>query len=188
MSRDANATRRRLLDTARAEFSAHGIAGARVDRIAASSGVNKAQIYHYFGSKDELFDAVFAEMVAQVVAAVPIEVGDLPEYAARLADLYAKDPQVLRLATWQRLERSEQPPNAAAVESIQAKLEEIKASQKAGDLRDDIGAPALLLLVQHLAALWASVNPEFVGATSLPGKAVQRRLVYDVVARALREE
>ena len=36
-TRDAEATRRRLLDAATAEFAAYGIAGARVDRIAAEA-------------------------------------------------------------------------------------------------------------------------------------------------------
>jgi AcrR family transcriptional regulator len=185
MPRDAQETRRRLLDAARDEFSTYGIAGARVDRIAAESGANKAQIYHYFGSKDDLFDAVFDEMVTEVITTVPIDVDDLPGYAARLADLYSKRPHVLRLATWQRLERGDSPANKAAVASIQAKLDEIKASQKQGHLRKDLNAAALLLVVQHTAALWSSVNPEFAAATGLPGKKAQLELVSQLVAQAL---
>ena len=56
--RDAQATRRRLLDAACAEFAQYGMAGARVERIAEAAGSNKAQIYHYFGGKAQLFDAV----------------------------------------------------------------------------------------------------------------------------------
>ena len=56
-----------LADQARAEFAEFGLAGARVDRIAANSASNKAQIYHYFGSKDQLFDAVWESIVKQVV-------------------------------------------------------------------------------------------------------------------------
>ena len=51
MARDAEQTKQRLLEAAIAEFSAYGIAGARVDRIAAGAGVNKSLIYSYFGSK-----------------------------------------------------------------------------------------------------------------------------------------
>ena len=40
--RDAEATKARILEAATAEFAAHGIAGARVDRIAASAGANKS--------------------------------------------------------------------------------------------------------------------------------------------------
>jgi AcrR family transcriptional regulator len=44
MPGDAEATKRRLLDAARDEFAAYGIAGARVDRIAEAAQANKAQI------------------------------------------------------------------------------------------------------------------------------------------------
>src|ERR1700712_2015759 len=106
MPRDAQATRRRLLAAAAAEFAAVGIAGARVDRIAEAAASNKAQIYHYFGSKDALFDAVFHLLVVQTVRDVPIDATDLAGYAGRLFDGYEKNPDIGRLATWYRLERA----------------------------------------------------------------------------------
>ena len=57
---NADETRRRLLEAATAEFAANGIAGARVDRIAANAGCNKQAIYAYFESKDGLFEAVYS--------------------------------------------------------------------------------------------------------------------------------
>ena len=59
-TRDAEATKARLLAAATAEFAAYGVAGARVDRIAGAAQANKQLIYAYFGSKDDLFDAVLA--------------------------------------------------------------------------------------------------------------------------------
>ncbi len=56
-------TRARILDAALSEFSAHGLAGARTDRIAAGAGVNKALLYYYFGSKENLYTAAL-EMIA----------------------------------------------------------------------------------------------------------------------------
>ncbi len=56
-------TRTRILETALSEFAAHGLAGARTERIAAAAGVNKALIYYYFESKEKLYFAAF-EMVA----------------------------------------------------------------------------------------------------------------------------
>ncbi len=56
--RDAERTRRALLDAAEIEFAAKGLAGARVDVIAAESSANKRMLYYYFGSKDELYVAV----------------------------------------------------------------------------------------------------------------------------------
>lgn len=51
-------TRAKLLEKALAEFSRRGFEGARVDKIAAEAKINKAMIYHYFGSKDDLYVAV----------------------------------------------------------------------------------------------------------------------------------
>ncbi|MGH9598254.1 MAG: TetR/AcrR family transcriptional regulator [Terracidiphilus sp.] len=55
--------RTRILDAALQEFSANGLAGARMDQIAAAAGVNKALIYYYFESKETLYLAAL-EMVA----------------------------------------------------------------------------------------------------------------------------
>ncbi|WP_458095362.1 TetR/AcrR family transcriptional regulator [Roseomonas sp. WA12] len=54
----AEATRRRILDAALREFAAHGLAGARVDEIAARAGANKRMLYAYFGNKEDLWVAV----------------------------------------------------------------------------------------------------------------------------------
>lgn len=56
--RDAVSTRRKLLQAARQEFARSGLAGARVDVIAAKAGVNKQLVYHYFGDKDAMYLAV----------------------------------------------------------------------------------------------------------------------------------
>jgi TetR/AcrR family transcriptional regulator len=56
--RDPAATRQKLLNAARREFAKSGLAGARVDEIAARAGVNKQLVYHYFGDKDTLYLAV----------------------------------------------------------------------------------------------------------------------------------
>ena len=56
--RDPVATRHKLLVAARHEFAQNGLAGARVDDIAARAGVNKQLVYHYFGDKDALYLAV----------------------------------------------------------------------------------------------------------------------------------
>jgi TetR/AcrR family transcriptional regulator len=56
--RNPAATRKKLLTAARREFADSGLAGARVDEIAARAGVNKQLVYHYFGDKDALYLAV----------------------------------------------------------------------------------------------------------------------------------
>jgi AcrR family transcriptional regulator len=58
MARDAMATQERIIDAAFVEFAAHGIAGARVDEIAARTSTTKRMIYYYFGGKEQLYLAV----------------------------------------------------------------------------------------------------------------------------------
>jgi TetR/AcrR family transcriptional regulator len=55
--------RTRILEAALSEFAAHGLAGARTERIAAAAGVNKAMLYYYFDSKEKLYVAAL-EMTA----------------------------------------------------------------------------------------------------------------------------
>ena len=56
--RDAERTRRAILDAAEIEFADKGLAGARVDIIAGESCANKRMLYYYFGSKEDLYMAV----------------------------------------------------------------------------------------------------------------------------------
>ena len=53
-------TQEAILKAAEAEFVEHGFSGARVDRMAATAGVNKRMLYHYFGDKRGLYRAVLA--------------------------------------------------------------------------------------------------------------------------------
>lgn len=57
-NRDPEATKARILDAAEEEFARYGLAGARTEAIAAKTGVTKAMIYYYFGSKEGLYQAV----------------------------------------------------------------------------------------------------------------------------------
>jgi TetR/AcrR family transcriptional regulator len=66
--RDPAATRKKLLTAARREFAANGLAGARVDDIAARAGVNKQLVYHYFGDKDALYLAVLEWVYGEIRA------------------------------------------------------------------------------------------------------------------------
>lgn len=55
LSLEASGSHGRLVEAALDEFAARGFAGARVDRIAAAAGLNKAMIYYHFGNKAGLY-------------------------------------------------------------------------------------------------------------------------------------
>jgi AcrR family transcriptional regulator len=151
-TRDAEATKARILAAATAEFATHGIAGARVDRIAAAAGANKSLIYAYFGSKDGLFDAVFDAAVVGTVDLVPIDVDDLPGYAARLYDHRVESPDLLRLAHWDRLERGGAGvENEVVQEALTGKVKAIARAQKEDKVSSALGAEALLEFIVALS-------------------------------------
>ncbi len=50
-----NSRGKKLLKSATDEFALFGFARARVDCIAENAGLNKSLIYHYFGSKEQLY-------------------------------------------------------------------------------------------------------------------------------------
>jgi AcrR family transcriptional regulator len=185
MSRDADATRRRLLDAAIEEFAAFGVAGARVERIAEHAGSNKAQIYHYYGSKDQLFDAAFEAIADRVISEVPMDVRDLPGYAAQLAQLFDQQPEIVRMITWQRLERGADAPVPVATASVRQKIDALAQAQAEGTLPGHFSAGALLILVFHLAATWVSAGPELNSAQ--PSDSDRAKYVADAVQRLLGE-
>jgi AcrR family transcriptional regulator len=63
---DAARTRADILDAARAEFTDHGLSGARVDAIAEKTRTTKRMIYYYFGSKEGLYAAVLEQAYSAI--------------------------------------------------------------------------------------------------------------------------
>ncbi|UJW82039.1 TetR/AcrR family transcriptional regulator [Hydrogenophaga sp. SL48] len=55
---DPDRTMANILDVAQVEFAEKGLAGARIDEIAAATQTSKRMIYYYFGSKEGLYTAV----------------------------------------------------------------------------------------------------------------------------------
>lgn len=79
---------RQLLATAAHEFAAHGFEQASLNAVIRACGMSKSSFYHYFGSKEALFDRVVEEASA-----------------ALARDLAAPDPETLAGADfWNRIE------------------------------------------------------------------------------------
>ncbi len=171
----ADTTRRRILDAATEEFAAHGVAGARVDRIAAASGASKPMLYRYFGSKEQLFDAVFTAHVLANSDRVPFDAADLPGYAARLYDDYLADPALLRLVAWKRLERVPSGYLYSGLEQNDvAHRREIAEQQRLGGIRSDLEPTEIWSLLIAMASTWAQVSITEVAQTA-DAAAVHRR-------------
>ena len=115
MKPDASATRARIVAAARAEFSEHGLAGARVDRIAVSAKASKERLYAYFGDKQALFRAVMEDGFTRFLESIPFTADDLGRYAAREYLHFAAHPEEHRLLLWTQLQGGK---GAAGVEKV----------------------------------------------------------------------
>jgi len=150
----SQATPERILDAAIDEFVEHGLAGARVDRIAERAGANKQLLYRYFGSKDALFDAAvrgMAKRFDQIRRTLPGALEDrLPYYFERASE----DKQWVRLLMWEALQAGA-GPNVNEEERrahMAAAVDRVRADQAAGILPADLDAGQLFLSFQALAA------------------------------------
>lgn len=182
-SRDPAAKRRQLLEAALAEFAQYGIAGARMDRIAKLAGCSAGLVYTYFGSKDDLFEAVYDEVIVRTVSEIPLTVDDLPGYAARLYEAQRAHPDVMRLAAWYQLERAGQGRDIPAVaQANQEKAGAIRAAQEAGRLSTCFTAEQLLTLVLNTASMWSEQGAAHATAPGVEPDE-QRRTVIEAVGR-----
>src|SRR5271155_5100859 len=129
---DSQDTRRRLLEAAITEFSRHGIAGARVDRIASAAKANKQAIYAYFGSKEALFAAAYGDRIRDFHASVQFDEYDLAESGGRMFDKFEDAPETLRLTLWYQVEKSAGSPLDVILESNDDKVGRIAVAQQEG--------------------------------------------------------
>jgi AcrR family transcriptional regulator len=110
--RNPDRTRRRILQAAISLFAQQGFHAVSVDQIVGRARVNKRMVYHYFGSKDALFEAALAEVYGRLEAVEfdAFSRGGRPrEKLARLLEGYFdfldREPEFTRLLQWENLEK-----------------------------------------------------------------------------------
>ncbi|MFM9445302.1 TetR family transcriptional regulator [Streptomyces acidiscabies] len=159
--RDPEATKARIFTAAVAEFARYGIAGARIDRIAAEAKANKQLIYVYYGNKAELFTQVLSRRMVDLAAAVSVDPDDIEGWIDRLMDYHAANPDLLRLLYWEGIEygTAELPDEKARREHYAHKVDAMRDGQERGVITDAIPPADLLFLIISLAN-WMTVVPQ----------------------------
>ncbi|MGK7867535.1 TetR family transcriptional regulator [Falsiroseomonas sp. E2-1-a20] len=168
LSARARATRQRILDAALVEFAEKGMAGSRVDEIAARAGANKRMLYAYFGSKEELWLTVLEQAYAAKRAEErELSVDSLPP-AEAMASLVAfnlrytsRHPEFVALLNQENLhraaylQRSEQVP--ALYSPMLAALTTVLArGAAAGVFRDGVDAMQLYISILALGHFYVA--------------------------------
>ena len=145
-TREAKDKRRLILDAAVRVFARSGYHGCRVADIADEAGIAYGLVYHYFSSKEEVLQTLFAEAWAEVVAAIgrvrerdPSARVRLGGVAAFLIGSYKRQPDLVRVLI-REVARSDQLDRQIAelrqaFDAIEAIVREGQAS---GELRGDL--------------------------------------------------
>lgn len=86
------ATEQRLIDVALELIRKNGIlAGLNLREVAEGAGVNRGNIYHYFGSRQELLRAAINRRFEAVIDSIVASKRDVPFVARRLSGFRTKD-------------------------------------------------------------------------------------------------
>lgn len=155
MAHDGDSTRNRILAAATAEFAQHGIAGARVERIAKAARTSKERVYAYFRSKEQLYRFVAVRELEAMATAVPLNPADLPDYAVRLHDHAVAHPERLRLLQWGQLEIAAAAEDDPFGRIVKDKIEQLRRAQDAGALDKNWDPADVVVFVSQLATSWA---------------------------------
>ena len=168
LSARAAATRQRILDAALAEFAAHGLAGARVDEIAARSGANKRMLYAHFGSKEELWLVVLERAYAAKRAEerdVDVEHLTPPEAMARLVRFNlrytAAHPEFVALLNQENIHRAAYLQRSAEVPAMYSPLVNslravLKRGEDSGIFRRGVDPMQLYVTMLGLGHFWGA--------------------------------
>lgn len=157
---DPESTKQRIFEAAVEEFTEHGSAGARVDRIAAKAQANKESIYRYYGTKDELLRRVIDEYLDQRGEQLEPQERELPKYTSDLLEFHVKHPEFVRMSLWEALEFGGQI-DADTFEHrrqhYEDKLASVAEQQRAGLIDPDLDPRHLLAAVFGMVDYWTAL-------------------------------
>ncbi len=156
--RNAEQTKQRILEAAMGEFSAYGIMGARVDRIAKNAGCNKNMIYIYFENKQTLFNKILQTYLKRIYEDIIFTPKDLPGYAVRIFDYAVENPDLMRLLVWANIEQQAESLNEREV-THNKKVQMIEEAQKSGQVGSAFTPTFILNTIMTLATAWTVANP-----------------------------
>jgi AcrR family transcriptional regulator len=160
--RDAESTRRRILNAASKEFSIKGFHGTTVSGIAIRAGVSKQLITYHFGSKDKLLQAVHEEHFRVSTPVAEILPNDDPRHL--IATRYRKranETEYIRFWLWEAISannRSSIASERARSRSAQKYVEAIQEMQASGQITDEFDSRMLQLVVLALSSFPVAFN------------------------------
>ena len=166
--RDPEGMRRRILEAAKQEFATHGLAGARVDRIAAKAGANKRMLYYHVGNKESLYLTILEGAYEKIRAeerGLDLEHLDPPEAIKRLIDFtwnyFLRNPEFLALLNTENLAKARHLKHSTKVKSMHSPFVEmirtvVNRGVASGDFQVAVDPVQLYISIAALAFFYLS--------------------------------
>ena len=167
---DSGDTKRRILDIAREMFSVHGYEVATNRDIASAAGITSGALYHYFGSKLDLYLAVHEDVQAGVYESFSNATMNLETFTEMFLavlevahDMNENDPSVARFIGAVRVDAQRHPEMAAALSPRSTQREVfftrlIDVGVKTGEIDEQQRSFALAFLLTVLVGLTDAVS------------------------------
>ena len=140
--------RRQILDAAIRVFARQGFHACRVSDIAREAGVAYGLVYHYFNSKEQVLNELFAERWSLLLAAIeeidarPIAPRDkLDAVAGFIIDSYRHDPELMKVIIVEVTRAANSFGRTHLTEISQAYdliAKIVRDAQASGEFRDDV--------------------------------------------------
>lgn len=166
-TRDPDLTRARILEAGFDLFVDRGFAAVSMRELAERSGVTKSLIYHHFGTKEGLWDAVKEAAFSRYYEGHKdeLEGADTPDSGLLRNGVIGyfrflqENPQVVRLFTWMHLE-GDSTCNEMDAELVALGARRVREAQEAGLLRADVNPTHVVTVFIHACSQWFEVRPQ----------------------------
>jgi len=191
--RDPEGMRLRILEAAKQEFATHGLAGARVDRIAAEADANKRMLYYHVGKKDDLYLAVLEgayEKIRGEERGLDLEHLAPPDAIRRLIEFtwtyFLRNPEFLALLQTENLARAKHLKRSSKVKSLHSPFVEmirtvVRRGVDSGDFKVAVDPVQLYISIAALSFFYLSNSATLsviFGRDLLSQRAKQERLTH----------
>lgn len=166
--RDPEGMRLRILEAAKKEFATHGLAGARVDRIAVDAGANKRMLYYHVGKKDDLYLAVLEDTYEKIRVeerTLDLEHLDAPDAIETLIgftwNYFIRNPEFLALLNTENLARAEHLKRSTKIKTMHSPFVEmirtvVQRGVRSGDFKVAMDPVQLYISIAALSFFYLS--------------------------------
>jgi AcrR family transcriptional regulator len=202
-TQDPEGVKRDILNVALAEFAEKGLAGARVDEIAAKTSTSKRMIYYYFTDKEGLYRAALEEAYLKIRSHErSLDLASL-DPAAAIAELtratfdhHVANRDFVRLVMVENIHQARHLASSEKIGALNLPALEMlrtlyRRGVESGDFRDDVETIDIHLMINSMSFYSVSnrytVRQVFGYDMGAPETVERRReAIVDAVLRYLR--